>query len=227
MGFFKPDGRHRCCHGQTDLVQFHHLFEMGFNSQFTATCRWRLIPGVGLEHLHINSCENNIIASSVVIGENDQSQFAVRYTIICAPDWTVRSFTLENTQGNSLALNSDGEGNWFDQYGTAIPAFSGAIEIDMTGTPFTNTLPIRRMEKHKPGHNQRYKILYVPFDTLEPRIDRQQYSCLIPYRKYRYEALGRGFATELEVDNNGVVIDYPGLFTRETPRGPDPNMLSY
>ncbi len=190
---------------------------MDFNSQFTATCRWRLIPGVGLEHLHVNSCENNIIVSSVVIGEIDQRQFAVRYTIICAPDWTVRNFTVENTEGNSLALNSDGDGNWFNLDGTGASAFSGAIEIDMTGTPFTNTLPIRRMKKHKPGYHQRYKILYIPFDTLQPRIDRQQYSCLIPYRKYRYEALGRDFVVELEVDNNGLVVDYPELFTRENP----------
>ncbi len=194
---------------------------MGFVSQFTTTYRWRLIPGAGLEHLHVNSCENNIIASSVVIGEIGEHQFAVRYTIVCAPDWTVRSFTIENTEGNSLSLNSDGEGSWFNQNGDRISAFSGTIDIDLAGTPFTNTLPIRRMEKHKPGHHQRYKILYVPFDTLQPRVDRQQYSCLIPYRKYRYEALGRDFVAELEVDDNGVVIDYPELFTRE-----NPNLLS-
>ena len=122
---------------------------------------------------------------------------------------------MENTDGNSLSMNSDGEGNWFNQDGSVLTRFTGAIDIDLSGTPFTNTLPIRRMAKHVPGNFQRFKMVYVAFDTLEPAIDKQQYTCIIPYRKYRYEALGRDFAAELEVDENGVVLDYPDLFTRE------------
>ncbi|MCP4185093.1 MAG: putative glycolipid-binding domain-containing protein [Hyphomicrobiales bacterium] len=187
---------------------------MGFNTQFSTTYRWRQNSGVGLEHLHINSCENNIIIASVAIGEDAGQQFGVKYTIICASDWRVRSFKIENTQGQDLVLNSDGEGNWYSQDGSSRSGFSGAIDIDLCGTPFTSTLPIRRLDKHQKGYSQRFKVLYIPIDTFEPRLDRQQYSCLKPYSRYRYEPLARNFSTELEVDNNGVVLNYPEMFTQ-------------
>ena len=190
---------------------------MGFTDQFTATYRWRTLEdgGNGLEHLHVNSCENNIIASSCVIGARDASHYGIHYTIICSPDWAVRSFSIENTDGKSLSMNADGEGNWFNQDGSPAPRFAGAIDIDLSGTPFTNSLPIRRMANCTPGNSRRFKMLYIPFDTLQPAIDKQQYSCIIPYRKYRYEALGRDFTADLEVDDNAVVFDYPQSFTRE------------
>jgi len=187
---------------------------MGFNSQFITTYRWRRNIGAGLEHLHINSCENNIIISSVVIGENEGQQYGVQYTIICTSDWVVRSFTISNTQGHDLSLNSDGEGNWYNLDGSRRSGIGGAIDIDLSGTPFTNTLPIRRLDKHQKGYSQRFKVLYIPFDTLVPTLDRQQYTCLKPYSRYRYEPLARDYSTELEVDGNGVVGNYPELFTR-------------
>jgi len=187
---------------------------MGFNTLFTTTYRWRRNSGVGLEHLHINSCENNIIISSVVIGEDAGQQFGINYTIICAADWTVRSFKIENAEGYDLSLNSDGEGNWYNTDGSSRSGVTGAIDIDLSGTPFTNTLPIRRLDKHQTGYAQRFKVLYVPFNTLQPRLDRQQYSCLKPYKTYRYETLARDFSAELEVDNNGIVLNYPEMFTR-------------
>ncbi len=198
---------------------------MSFKDQFTATYRWRQVqsngtPGSGLdsgiEHLYVNSCENNIIASSMVIGQSNGRPYGIHYTVICAPDWSVRAFSLENTDGKSLSMNCDGEGNWFDQDGTPNERFSGAIDIDFSGTPFTNSLPIRRMKKHLKGSVQRFKMLHIDFGTLEPKIDRQQYNCIIPYKKYRYEGRSRDFSAELEVDENGIVLDYPTLFVRET-----------
>ena len=189
---------------------------MSFTQQFEASYRWRSAGAQsGLEHLHVNSCENNIIITSVVIGERGGVSYGVNYSVICSPDWAVRSFKIENTKGNSLSMNSDGEGAWFFENGSAASEFSGALEIDLSGTPFTNTLAIRRMGEHKAGRSQRFKMLYVAFDTLEPKLDKQQYTCLVPFKKYRYEALGRDVGVELMVDENGVVGDYNDLFTRE------------
>ena len=192
---------------------------MSFSEQFTTTCRWRQLTAGdandGLEHLYVNSCDGNIIASSVVIGEGKSGKFGVHYTLICAADWSVRAFNLQNTLGQTLAMNSDGEGNWFNQDGSEIDHLTGAIDVDFSGTPFTNTLPIRRMNQHTKGNAQRFKMVYVSFDTFEAKIDRQQYTCITPYQKYRYEALGRDFTAEIEVDENGLVLDYPPFFARE------------
>ena len=50
-----------------------------------------------------------------------------------------------------------------------------------------------------------------------PRPAAQRYTCLGGER-YRYEGLFRHFSTGLEVDPDGLVIDYPGYFRRP----PDP-----
>ena len=192
---------------------------MSFSGHFNATYRWHQINDsgqqIGLEHLHVNSCDNNIIISSTVIGSHGKTAFGAKYTIICFPDWRVRAFNLENTQGQNLAMNADGEGNWFNQNGANLAKFSGIIDIDFSATAFTNTLPIRRMTNHKPDHSQRFRMLYIPFDTFQPEIIKQQYSCLIPYQKYGYESHHRNFATSLQVDKNAIVFDYPSQFIRE------------
>jgi hypothetical protein len=65
-------------------------------------------------------------------------------------------------------------------------------------------------------------MLYIPFDTFEPLVDEQRYTCLEQRRIYRYEAVDRSFAADLPVDEDGLVLDYPTLFTRVQPQGPKP-----
>jgi hypothetical protein len=57
-------------------------------------------------------------------------------------------------------------------------------------------------------------MAYVPFDTFKPMVDGQIYRCLEAGRVYRYEAADRSFTADLTVDGDGLVTDYPGLFTR-------------
>jgi uncharacterized protein len=49
---------------------------------------------------------------------------------------------------------------------------------------------------------------------LSVEIDHQRYTCLEPGRRYRYEALDGSFTREIEMDEGGLVVTYPGLFRR-------------
>jgi hypothetical protein len=42
----------------------------------------------------------------------------------------------------------------------------------------------------------------------------QAYSCVELNREYRYEGIFRDFTANMKVDDDGLVIDYPTLFTR-------------
>ena len=42
----------------------------------------------------------------------------------------------------------------------------------------------------------------------------QRYTCLRQGRRYLYEGLFRGFSAELELDEAGLVLDYPDTFRR-------------
>ena len=126
-------------------------------------------------------------------------------------DFAVTAFAIATTHGERLALERRSNG-WHDAAGQPLPAFDTCIDIDLAGTPFTNTLPIRR-ERWEIGQSREFAMLYIPFDDFVPRLDRQIYICLAP-RLFRYQAVDRSFEAELPVDEDGLVLDYPSLFER-------------
>jgi len=173
--------------------------------------RWRPVEGVGLEHLTLATTQTGIRAEAVVIGERGEPPYGVSYRIDCTADFAVTSFAIATTDGRRLAMERRA-GRWHDAAGTRLPAFDDCIDIDLQGSPFTNTLPIRR-ERWKIGQSRSFAMLYIPFDDFVPTIDRQTYTCLAP-RLFRYQAADGSFEAELPVDEDGLVVDYPSLFER-------------
>ncbi|MCF3638396.1 putative glycolipid-binding domain-containing protein [Rhizobium sp. TRM95111] len=178
------------------------------------TVRWRPLQGEGLEHLTVRTVDGGVRAEGVAIGERDAASYGVSYRIDCDSGWRVRSLLLKDTTGRQLALASDGDGHWRSPDGTPRPEFDGCIDIDLSGSPFTNTLPIRRLNLDPSQGTARLRMLYIPFDTLEPVVDGQLYTCLVPARRYLYEAEDGAFRAELPVDEDGLVTDYPTLCQR-------------
>jgi hypothetical protein len=97
-----------------------------------------------------------------------------------------------------------------------MPDLDGCIDVDISSTPFTNTLPIRRLGL-EPGESEELAVTYILVPELLVGAERQRYDCLEAQAEgglYRFEALPSGFTAELPVDADGLVIDYPGLFRR-------------
>jgi len=115
-----------------------------------------------------------------------------------------------------LELLTDGEGHWKKRGGEPVPELDGCIDVDISATPFTNTLPIRRLGL-KPGESEELVVTYIRVPELLVGPERQTYGCLgaqVNGGLYRFEALPGGFTAELPVDTEGLVLDYPGLFRR-------------
>ena len=89
---------------------------------------------------------------------------------------------------------------------------SGAIDVDLTITPLTNTLPIRRLDLEV-GRSAEIATAYVDFPAMAVSRNPQRYTRLARDR-YLFESLDRDFAREIEVDEAGLVVTYPGLFRR-------------
>ncbi len=178
------------------------------------SARWRPVGAEGLEHLDLRLDDDAIIADSVVIGNRGGIPYGLRYRLVCGVDWVTRSLDITATDGRSLHLRSDGEGEWTDGEGFPIAHLDGCIDVDLAGSPFTNTLPIRRAGLVGGGAAAEFRMAYIPFDTFKPAVDGQLYRCLEQDRLYRYEATDRSFSADLTVDEDGLVTDYPGLFTR-------------
>ena len=173
--------------------------------------RWQPVGEVGLEHCRIWENSDGINARSVLIGEFDGFAYGAQYDIQLASDWTFRSLTLRLQDGRVLRLLSNGLGDWKIN-GRRAPELEGCVDIDISGSPFTNTLPIRRAH-FTDGVPQQFAMAWVPLDSLEPFRDGQIYTRL-DATHYRYQAADGSFEQVLEVDAEGFVLDYPTLFRR-------------
>ena len=94
-----------------------------------------------------------------------------------------------------------------------MPHLDGAIDVDLPLTPFTNTLPICRL-KLEAGQSADIDVVYVRLPQFTVVTDPQRYVCLEPLRRFRYESRDSEFVREIEVDSDGLIINYPGLFRR-------------
>ncbi|MBC2886947.1 putative glycolipid-binding domain-containing protein [Ochrobactrum sp. CM-21-5] len=185
-----------------------------FRTLLPTAARWRSLEGEGLEHLDLAPAEQSIRADGVIIGERSGTPYGVRYSLDCDRAWRVLHFLIETTSGHRLELKADGEGHWSTMGSVRLPEFDGCIDIDLAGTPFTNTLPVRRLGLTPEAGTVQLDMLYVPFDSFRPLRDSQRYTCLEEGKLYRYEAADRPFTAELPVDEDGLVTDYPTLFRR-------------
>ena len=176
--------------------------------------RWQDWSGTGIEHTVVRCTHASNTAEGAVIGTVNNEPFAVRYQIRCDGSWTLNYASIEVIGGQrKVELLSDGRGKWTNASGNALPNLDGAIDVDISATPFTNTLPIRRLRLAL-GHSADIRAAYVHIPDLDIVRDPQRYTCLEPLRCYRYESLDSDFVREIEVDADGLVVTYPGLFKR-------------
>ncbi|EWY37022.1 hypothetical protein N825_22190 [Skermanella stibiiresistens SB22] len=183
--------------------------------EHTIVARWRDWAGEGLEHLILQVGVSGIVAEATVIGTDDGGgPFALTYRISCDPKWCVRTLeVLPLGAAQPLHIASDGAGAWTTGTGNPLPILNGAIDVDIQVTPFTNTLPIRRLGLGK-GESAEIVVAYVSLPDLSVTADRQRYTCLELGRRYRYDSVDGDFSREIEIDGDGLVIEYPGLFRR-------------
>ena len=172
----------------------------------------------GLEHLHLLQQDGNILADSIIVGVSNRLPFRLHYEITCDSNWKVKELGLTLLSGNreSIKIQTDGQGHWSTHTGDPVPSLEGCIDVDISATPFTNTLPIRRLAL-SPGQSAELLVAYASIPEIELKPERQRYTCLewnTDRGLYKYEGLESGFSTELPVDSEGLVIDYPGLFKR-------------
>jgi len=89
----------------------------------------------------------------------------------------------------------------------------GAFDVDLGGSPLTNTLPIRRLNllKAEVGVAHRLSVVWVLLPSLEVVQADQIYT---PLGDGRVRYASETFSADLVIDDDGFVRDYPGLAKR-------------
>ena len=182
---------------------------------------WSAWDAPGLEHLRLAMHNDGVAADGTVIGVTEGGPFSVAYEVCCDVGWRVRAVRVgvPGSEPPGVDLLSDGEGNWTTSDGRAVAELRGCIDVDISVTPFTNTLPIRRLDL-APMESAELSVAYVEGTELQAWPEPQRYTCLKKSDRgglYRYLSLEGGFTADLPVDADGLVLDYPGLFKRVLP----------
>src|SRR5438270_906381 len=101
----------------------------------------------GLEHLRLSRRDGGAGADGLIIGIGQGQAFRARYEVRCDARWRVREVrvALLGADRPDITLLGDGEGHWTTAGGDSVPALDGCLDVDISATPFTNTLPIRRL----------------------------------------------------------------------------------
>ncbi len=180
--------------------------------------RWQDWEGHGLEHCVCREGAEGIVLEGVVAGTR-HGVYGGHYFVRTDSAFRTREVRVEYVDGPCLHVESDGHGSWHDVIrNRALPSLESCIDVDIGITPATNMLPIKRL-KLQAEESRDITAAYIPLPDqidryFQPQRAEQRYTCLTPDRFYRYEGLFRAFTAELEIDEVGLVIDYPDTFRR-------------
>jgi hypothetical protein len=172
----------------------------------------------GREDCKLVQSEDGICLEGVVTGTRN-STYQAHYLVRTDASLHTREVVVEYTNGPKLHIISDGQGNWKDHAtGKPLPSLQGCFDVDIGVTPATNTLPIKRLGLRK-GQSQDITVCYVPLPSqiegeFAAQRAEQRYTCVEQDRSYLYEGIFRNFRAVLEVDESGLVMDYPDTFRR-------------
>lgn len=178
---------------------------------------WRALDAEGLERLRLTETEAGVVAESTILRADEAGgSFQLAYRLECDAGWRVRRVELEliGAPAGRVILHSDGEGRWTDGAARELRDFAGCLDVDISATPLTNTLPLRRKGLGL-GQTAEIEVVYVLVPEMTAARSRQRYTRTAA-DTFLFEELGlfRGFAAEIETDGHFFVRSYPHLFKR-------------
>ena len=163
----------------------------------------------GFEHLKLVELPKRVTVSSLIIGiENDP--YRLHYEIGCDAHWHVRRVDiqlLDVPTERAVYLVTDGNGHWATADGEPLPEFDGCIDIDISNTPFSNTIPIRRLNLHA-GKSADLKVLNIAAPGMKISLVEHRYTCLERHDRggtYHFESLSDKTEVQLTIDRDGIV----------------------
>lgn len=175
---------------------------------------WEWADRPGLEHCTVTATPQGVAADGLALFVLDGTTWRLRYRLACDAGWrfTRAALTLDGPGPAQTLRLEHGPQGWLVD-GQPRADLAPCIDIDIRATPLTNTLPLRRLDLAE-DVPQAAVVAYVSIPDLAVSPVRQRYTRLPGVGRYRYENLETGFAADLTVDDDGLVVDYPGPWRR-------------
>ncbi|SMQ73019.1 hypothetical protein SAMN06295905_2226 [Devosia lucknowensis] len=167
--------------------------------------RWRGLDLATLEHAHVTANGRDVRIRGAIIGPD----FGLFYRLKLDENGHTRTVKIERTDGKVLELFADGAGGWSDDRAEPIPALRGCLDVDIWPTPMTNALPIWRTA----WSDQPVRFAMAWIDATDFSFKRsEQILTKLDDTHFRFQSAD--FEAVLEVDADGLVVNYSQLFER-------------
>lgn len=188
---------------------------------------WVKTSGTGLEFADVELDEKRISATGVAIG-SEPLPYRLDYTFASRSRFVTKWIEVESHgQGwrRSLRLKRDRAGEWDAQWEThgeaLLPpptgdmgAFHEALDCDLALSPLTNTMPVLRHGLLHVGGPVDLLMAWISVPDLSVIPSRQRYTFVRTdelVSVVRYESESRDFVAEIVFDEDGLVLEYPGI----------------
>lgn len=105
------------------------------------------------------------------------------------------------------------------------PDLDEALDCDLAACPLTNTMPILRHQLHRQPGDHTFLMAFIEVPSLRVVSSRQRYTHLHQTDSgavVRYRS--GSFQSDLTIDADGFVVEYPKLGRRVEPRPPAPGV---
>ena len=174
----------------------------------------RVMDDLGFEHASVGPGPLGATLTGTVLVAEQGAPLRLDYRIECDEGWRTRQVIVMQVHGgrrSSLRLDHDGEGQWQID-GRGAPGLAGCIDVDLGLSPSTNALPVNRLGLEM-GAAATIRAAWMRFPGLEVVPSEQSYERL-EANHYRYRNVASGFEAGIEVDADGLPIDYSGIWER-------------
>jgi hypothetical protein len=170
---------------------------------------WKNLPMNGTDYCALwHTAEGWLLKGTAVGVLKDQRPMLTNYEVHCDETWLTHRVHVERTIGKDTkthSLSVENSGLWCSS-GREVAEVRGCLDVDLSVTPATNTLPIRRLDLGI-GKSESVTAAWIKFPELELQPLSQRYTRTAE-NIYRYES-DTGFSAEIMVDDLGLVTLYP------------------
>ncbi|MGR9049473.1 putative glycolipid-binding domain-containing protein [Halobacillus faecis] len=175
---------------------------------------WNHLESAGAEHLTLKKLTNHMEVRGTVLLVDQGVPHHLTYDLKLGLDWKTKKVKIYQEQETEpFVVQAENQDKWWVN-GRYDENLDGATNVDLTITPFSNTLPINRVTWHI-GERRTFKMVFI--DVLKKEVFPllQVYTYLGDndgYRIFQYRC--RDYETALVIDEEGWVVEYPGAFER-------------
>ncbi len=143
----------------------------------------------------------------------------LKYEVRCDKDWRTRLVLVDgwvNQRPVHHQIVVKPNGRWIHNR-TELPQFDGCTDVDLSFSPSTNTLPIRRL-RLAVGASARVRAAWLRFPDFTLHVAEQSYTRIATDR---YEYRNGKFRSEILVDSIGLIRDFPPAWKPLTRAAPE------